>query len=126
MFVASGGTRRLPVDAPVAVLESTTAATHYGGFETLARWSTVLATHYDYYNGGGSSITIYRSGCSGYWNTWTSWDNRISSTDNGCYRTQHYDRPNLGGSSAAFRGHHLWNIYGYMSNRTESIKYASW
>lgn len=126
MFAASGGSWRLPNDAPVTVLESSTAGANFprGGPTTLG--SSVLATHYDYHNGGGSSITIYGSGCWGYWNTWTSWDNRISSTYNGCYKTQHYDWPNLLGNSATFYGHYRWNIYGFMDNRTESIRYSNW
>ena len=88
--------------------------------------SSILATHYANHNGGGSSITIYGSGCNGYWNTWTSWDNRISSTYNGCYKTVHYDNPNLGGSAVSFSGHYLWNIYGFMDNRTESVNYRNW
>jgi len=126
MFVASGGSWRLPADAPVTVLESPTAGANFPGWGGTTMGSSVLATHYDYYNGGGSSITIYGSSCSGYWNTWTSWDNRISSTFNGCYKTRHYDNPNLGGSRATFYGFYLWNITGFMNNRTESISYANW
>ncbi len=124
MFVGSGGTWRLPYDAPVGVLESTTAGTHYSGFETMMGGSSPLATHYSLRYGRGSSITIYGSGCYGYWNTWTSWDNRISSTYNGCWRTTHYDWPNLSGSSASFTGYWLHNMTAAIDNRTESVKYS--
>ena len=129
MFVASAGTWRLPHDAPVGVLGSSTAGANYPGGGTIGGESTLsspLATHYDGFNGGGSSITVYGSTCVGFWNTWTSWDNRISSTYNGCYKTRHYDLANLRGSSIAFYGFYLWNITGFMNNRTESISYANW
>ncbi len=125
MYVGSGGTWRLPYDAPVSVLESPTAAVHYDGFETMMGHSSPLATHYKLRNGGGSSITIYGSGCNGFWNTWTSWDNSISSTYNGCWRTTHYDWPNLAGSSASFTGHWLHNMTWSMDNRAESVKYST-
>ena len=39
-----------------------------------------LGVHYDGFNGTGSSIAIVGSTCTGgYWNTPTTWDNRISS-----------------------------------------------
>ncbi len=100
------------------------------GGETIERpmvLSVTLARHYDGSNGTGNSITIVGLTCNGsYWNTPSWWDNRISSTYNYCYRTRHYDNPNLHGASALYTGaYRLHNVNGYLNNRTESVKYYS-
>ncbi len=125
MFAGTNGAWRLPYDAPVGVLESPTAAAHYPGMETLLSHTSPLATHYKLKNGGGSSITIWGSTCSGYWNTWSSWDNSISSTYNACYRITHYDMPWLMGGSVATVGFYLHNSPSSMNDRAESIKYSN-
>jgi hypothetical protein len=86
-----------------------------------------LGTHYDGLNGTGSSISVVGSSCSGgYWNTPSSWDNRISSTWNGCNRLVHYDYPNRGGSSASTWGvGDLDNVPSSMNNKAESVSYSS-
>lgn len=84
-----------------------------------------LGTHFDGSNGSGSSISIVGSSCTGgWWNTSTAWDNRISSSYNGCYRLSHYDYPNKAGSRYDTTGvGQTDNIYGGMNNRTESVAY---
>ncbi len=116
MSYASGGELRLPADTPGA-------SNNYGGMQTLMGNFT-LAMHFDGYYGTGASITIVGGSCNGYWNTSSWWDNRISSTYNGCFKTRHYDLPWLGGSFATLSGplatHNLpWT----MNNRTESVRY---
>lgn len=88
--------------------------------------SMTLGKHYSGSNGTGSSITVVGSSCTGgYWNTWTSWDNRISSSYNGCARLRHYDLPNKAGTSQNTYGAGTTDNLTYMNNRTESISYHS-
>ena len=86
-----------------------------------------LGVHYDGYSGGGSSISVVGSSCSGgYWNTPPAWDNRISSTWNGCYRVTHHDLPDTGGSYASTFGvGSVHNVPSALNNRAESISYWS-
>lgn len=86
-----------------------------------------LGIHYDGYNGTGASITVVGSSCSGgWWNTPTWFDNKISSSFNGCYRLRHYNRPNRAGSSTSTTGvGDIDNLPYFMNNRTESVAYFS-
>lgn len=90
--------------------------------------SFTLGIHFDGSNGTGSSISVVGSNCSGgWWNTSTSWDNRISSSFNGCYRLRHYDLPNKAGSYAETIGAgSTHNLPSWMNNRTESVAYYGW
>lgn len=87
--------------------------------------SFTLGIHFDGRNGSGSSISVSGSDCSGgWWNTPSSWDNRISSSFNGCYRLRHYDNPNRGGSYTDTTGAGAThNLASWMDNRTESVAY---
>lgn len=88
--------------------------------------SFTLGTHYDGYNGSGSSISVVGSSCTGgYWNTGISWRNRISSSYNGCTRLRHYDYANLGGASENTYGAGTIDNLGSLNNRTESVSYHS-
>ncbi len=110
----------VPADVPGSAME-------YEGFQQTMGSTSTLAQHFDGYAGTGSSIIIRGSTCSAYWNTSSSWDNRISSTYNGCYRTRHYDDPYLSGTNIAFFGAlMLFNMSSWMNNRTESVRYYSW
>ncbi len=88
--------------------------------------SFTLGIHYDYSNGGGSSITVVGSSCTGgWWNTPSWFDNRESSSYNGCNRLKHWDYPNASGSYQS-----TWTVgqtdnLTYMSNRVESVSYHS-
>lgn len=85
-----------------------------------------LGIHYDGFNGTGSSITVVGSSCTGgWWNTTTVWDNRISSSYNGCYRLTHHDLPNKGGSSQSTVGAGATHNLSTMSDRAESVSYWS-
>lgn len=85
-----------------------------------------LGKHYEGLNGSGSSVTVVGSSCTGgWWNTSSSWDNRISSSYNGCGRLRHWDYPNTSGSSENTYGAGTTDNLTYMDNRTESVSYHS-
>lgn len=120
MVEASGGLMRLPdgvggdvvfTDESVGILASTFA----------------IGIHYDGYNGSGSSITVVGSSCSGgYWNTPGWFDNRISSSYNGCARLKHWNYPGVSGYLTATTGVGTTdNLPGSANNKTESVSYHS-
>ena len=113
-FSATGGSVRLPADmGPDAYARSAIVAATF-----------TLGIHYDYYNGAGTSKTVVGSSCSGgYWNTPSSFSNRISSSYNGCRTLVHYDDPGMGGSSATTVGAGQVHNLTWFNNRTESIRY---
>ncbi len=84
-----------------------------------------IGIHYTGSNGSGSSIVIKGTGCTGgYWNTGSTWGNKISSSYNGCYRLRHYDNPNRSGSQTSTTGAGvIRNLVSAMVNRTESVSY---
>jgi hypothetical protein len=64
--------------------------------------------------------------CSGgYWNTGSTWANRISSSWNGCYRLRHHDGPSKTGTYADTLGPGTHNLPSHMNNKTESVSYWS-
>ena len=94
------------------------------GMTTLATFT--LGRHFDGSNGTGSSISIVGGACTGgYWNTSTSWDNRISSSFNGCARLRHYDLPNKGGSFEDTSGVGTTDNLGALDDKAESVSYHS-
>ena len=100
------------------------------GIERLAQLqelsSFTLGTHYDGFNGTGSSINIIGSSCTGgYWNTPSAWDNRISSSYHGCAALRHYDLPNKGGSVQLTTGAGTIKNLSTLNNRTESVSYSA-
>lgn len=86
-----------------------------------------IGIHYNGTGGTGSSITVVGSSCTGgYWNTPGWFDNKASSSYNGCYRLRHYDKPNKKGTVAStFGAGTTDNIPSFMNNRTESVAYFS-
>jgi hypothetical protein len=83
-----------------------------------------LGRHYDGLNGTGSSVRIVGSSCTGgYWNTSSSWDNRISSSYNGCSQLKHWDLPYKSGTVETTYGAGTTDNLGYMDNRTQSVSY---
>jgi hypothetical protein len=91
--------------------------------EALASTFT-LATHYDGAGFSGASTSVVGSDCNGGWlNTSSTWDNRISSTKNGCPRVRHFDGDNLTGSSESTTGG--GGNLGALNNRTNSIQYTT-
>jgi hypothetical protein len=116
---ASGGDVKLDPRTPASALWSDTS------LQALLS-DFALGTHYDGFNGSGSSVTIWGSSCSGgWWNTSEGWDNRISSSWNGCYRLQHYDYANKGGTSQPTVGIYATHDLSTMDDRTESVAYLS-
>ncbi len=99
------------------------------GLDSMAMGSStfILGIHYDGANGTGSSVTVVGRSCTGgYWNTPTWFDNRITSSYNGCGRLRHFDRPYTGGSSTNTYGAGTTdNLSSWMNNRTESVAYYS-
>lgn len=92
----------------------------------MAGSTFTLGRHFDGFNGTGSSITIVGSSCTGgYWNTSSSWDNRISSSYNGCARLTHWDEPAKSGSSQHTYGAGTTDNLSYMNNKAESVSYHS-
>ena len=99
--------------------------TSLDGSYAMSSWT--IGIHYDGYNGTGSSITVVGSSCTGgYWNTPGWFDNKISSSYNGCYRLRHYDLPYKQGRGANTYGVGTTdNLPSTMNNRTESVAYYS-
>lgn len=113
----SDGVLRLPPDS-TGVL----AFGDEGLATTLS--SFTLGIHYDGLGGSGSSISVVGSSCTGgWWNTPSSWRNRISSTYNGCNQLRHYDNPNKSGSYETTWGSGSTDNLGPLNNRTESVAY---
>lgn len=83
-----------------------------------------LGKHFDGFNGTGSSISVVGTSCSGgWWNTSTSWDNRISSSWNGCYRLRHHDGANKTGSYEDTYGVGTTDNLSWLNNAAESVSY---
>lgn len=106
------------------LMSSTGTELSNGGVAAMSTFT--LGTHYDGFNGTGSSISVVGSSCTGgHWNTTPSWDNRISSSYNGCARLRHYDFPNKGGSAENTYGAGTTDNLGPLNNKSESISYHS-
>jgi hypothetical protein len=92
----------------------------------MAASSFTLGKHYDGFSGTGSSIRIVGGDCTGgWWNTSSEWDNRISSSYNGCARLTHWDYPNKLGTSESTYGSGTIDNLSYMNNKAESVSYHS-
>jgi hypothetical protein len=117
MAAASDGRLWLPASTPGSVVFTDAAVA-----ETVS--SFTLGIHYDGASGSGSSISVVGSSCSGgYWNTPSTWDNRISSSWNGCARLRHWDGPSKTGSYQDTSGVGTTDNLTTMNNRTESVSY---
>lgn len=96
-----------------------------GGVRSLSG-SFAIGIHYDGFNGSGSSVTIMGSSCSGgWWNTSSAWDNRISSSYNGCQRLAHHDYANKAGQSESTIGAGTTDNLNDLNNRAQSVSYWS-
>ena len=87
----------------------------------------IIGTHYDGAGATGASLSIQGSDCNGGGlNVPSSWNDRISSTTNGCGAIIHYENINYtGATTTTWTVGATTNISGYMDNRTTSIKYFS-
>lgn len=91
-------------------------------FSASSSGDHIIGIHYDGRGLTGSSFAVVGADCSGgYLNVSNSWNNRVSSTWNGCRAIRHFDGFNLiGTSETTFTpGGDL----SYMDNRTSSIQY---
>lgn len=114
---ASGGTLVLPRNTSGTIMfqDSGVAA---------AASSFTLGIHYDAASGGGSSISIVGTSCSGgWWNTGTVWRDRISSTYNGCGRLRHYANANQGGAFEDTWGAGTRDKLTSLNNQADSVSY---
>jgi hypothetical protein len=120
MMYASGGSLRLEGSTSGSIM----FADPIVGVEAA---TFTVGIHFDGPNGTGSSITVTGGNCSGgWWNTSSAWDNRISSSWNGCYRLRHYDSPNKGGSLGSTVGTgSTHNVPWWIDNMAESVSYSS-
>jgi hypothetical protein len=108
------------------LLSSTIVARRVDGVGLVSLSTFTLGRHYDGFNGTGSSISIVGSSCTGgYWNTTTGWDNRISSSYNGCAHLRHFSLPNKSGSTEDTYGAGQTDNLGPLNNDTESVAYYS-
>ncbi len=83
----------------------------------------IIGVHYDGANFTGASFSVSGTTCGGGGlNVSAAWNDRISSTTNGCPTITHYENTNYAGATASTFGGG-GNITGYMDNRTSSIKY---
>ena len=112
-------------EVEVLLAENARSSVLAGGFgETLG--SFTIGRHFDGFNGTGSSVSIVGVSCTGgYWNTSAAWDNRISSSYNGCARLRHYDLPNKAGTFQDTYGLGSTDNLSLLNNKVESISYHS-
>jgi len=120
MWAASDGALVLASDAAASVL-----FTDPGVSERVA--SFTLGIHFDGYSGTGSSITVVGDSCTGgHWNTPAWFDNKISSSYNGCARLKHFDFANASRYMASTTGVGTTdNLPDSANDKTESVSYHS-
>lgn len=87
--------------------------------------TSIIGTHYDGTGASGQSFSVVGSDCNGGGLPVPfGWNDRISSTTNGCPTISHYENTNYTGSVFnTFGAGTNTNITGYMNNKTSSIKY---
>jgi hypothetical protein len=86
--------------------------------------SSIIGIHYDGANWTGASFSVNGSDCSGGWlNVAPAWNDRISSTSNGCPRIRHFWDANLVGTFQDTTG--LGGNLSTLNNQTTSIQYLS-
>lgn len=92
-------------------------------FDASTNADFIIGTHHEHSNLRGSSFSVLGSSCIGGWlNVPSSWDNRISSTVNGCHRISHWE--DVGTSGASENTYSPWgNIGRAMNDQTSSISY---
>lgn len=98
-----------------------------GSVAAYAASTFTIGIHYDGYAGSGSSISIAGDSCvGGWWNTSAAWDNRISSSYNGCAVLRYYNDPDksqyLGYTSGVGTTD---NLASGANNKAESVSYSS-
>lgn len=88
-----------------------------------AQLTWAIGIHYEHENYGGSSFTVSGSDCKGGGLPVPSgWNDRISSTLNGCGSIVHYQHINYSGATFTTSGGG-GNITGSMNDQTSSLRY---
>jgi len=117
-FIMSPTVCRSTREAALVAVGARTAT----GYQTQG--SFTIGVHYDGFSLSGDSFSVVGDNCLGGWlNLSSSWDNRVSSTLNGCYRIIHYDGDSLSGSAESTFGGG-GNLIG-LNNKANSIQYSS-
>lgn len=109
-------------DATTAAGGSTSTSSETSTMQSSG--DSIIGIHFDGKRLTGDSFTVVGSNCAGgYLNVSNYWNNRVSSTWNGCPAIRHFDGFNIiGANETTFDpGGDLW----YMDNRTSSIQYLS-
>jgi hypothetical protein len=97
------------------------AALERSGVDALAA-DFAIGVHFDGLGYTGSTLTVVGADCTGGWlNVPAAWDNRISSTLNGCPRIRHFDGANLTGTqqTTLAPGANLTTL----NNKSSSLQY---
>jgi hypothetical protein len=108
---------------PMTCASTRSAALQRSGAE-LAADDWPIGIHFDGLSLTGSSLTVVGNSCIGGWlNVPAAWNNRISSTWNGCPRIRHYDGANLvvPEQTVLAPGGNLLSL----DNKTSSIQYLT-
>jgi hypothetical protein len=112
--------------AEIGLTQTSPPLPTFNGESTVVLSTFTLGTHYDGANGTGSSVSVVGTSCTGgHWNTPSTWDNRISSSYNGCARLRHWDLPDKSGASQNTYGAGTTDNLTSMNNKTESVSYHS-
>jgi hypothetical protein len=86
--------------------------------------TSIIGIHYDGYNWTGASMTVSGTNCGGGWlNVSPAWNDRISSTANGCPRVRHFRDANLSGAWQDTLG--SGGNLSVLDNSTTSIQYLT-
>jgi len=88
--------------------------------------SSILAYHWDGWNGGGQNTYFVGTDCAGGGaNLPSDWDNRILSTTRGaCTKVKHYDAPGFGNGNTQTTDPANPNLSGPMVAATSSLKFV--
>lgn len=85
--------------------------------------TSIIGVHYDGFSASGSSFSVEGSDCAGGGlPVPMGWNDRISSTTNGCLNILHYENINYTGALETTYGAGNHNL-GINNNKTSSIKY---
>lgn len=112
------------VDHPSELTDEDMAVLGPRGDGLVGASSFALGIHFDGAGYTGASFTVSGDDCAGgYVNVSASWNNRVSSTLNGCPVVGHFNGQNLTGTSQTTTGG--GGTLTYMDNRTSSIQYRT-
>lgn len=130
--IAAGATSK--VDCYATLDEARAAALGSGSDATASSYAAassdvVLAEHFVNANGGGSSLTVWGSGCTGLGVSFASsdpWNDIISSTRHrACGNVKHFEHASYSGATQTTTGTfgQVVNLNSTMNDKTSAIKY---